>query len=107
MSAVLLYALLSTAAFYLGSRATITSWLWTRYPRWLVKLADCAACSGFHYGAIVAAVFRFDVFGLSGWATIPVVALSSMIWTPLLAALHQMAMDRLGSAVTEEESDDS
>lgn len=105
MSVLVLYPLLTAAIFYLGSRAVITSWIWSRYPRWLAMLADCAACSGFWAGLGVAWALRFPFLGLDGhhWFTPVVVGLCSMIWTPLVAALHQHAMITLGSAIPDPE----
>lgn len=104
MGVVLLYALLTAAAFYLGSRAVITEPIWSLYPRKLAAWADCAACSGFWYGLGVAIVLKFPLLGLDGghWLTPVVAGLCSMIWTPLVAALHQLAMIHLGSALDEE-----
>lgn len=104
MLAVMLYALLTAAAFYLGSRAAITEPIYSRYPRKIAIWADCAACSGFWYGVVVAIVLKFPVFGLDGghWLTPIVVGLCSMVWTPMVAALHQLAMIHLGSAIYEE-----
>ena len=107
MQALILYPLLTAALFYLGSRAVITSWLWTRYPRWLAAWADCAACSGFWYGTLTAVVFKFSLFGLDGhhWTTPIIVGLCSMIWTPMVAALHQTALLHLGSALPDPEGE--
>lgn len=104
MSTVLLYALLTTAMFYLGSRAVITAPIWSRYPRKLAALLDCAACSGFWMGLVAAFVLKFPLLGLDGdhWLTPVVAGLCAMIWTPLVAVLHQTAMIHLGSTLDEE-----
>ena len=51
MSVLVLYALLTTSAYYLGARAVLTRPLWSRYPGWLDALMGCAACAGAWYGA--------------------------------------------------------
>jgi hypothetical protein len=101
---LLLYPLLTAAAFYLGSRAVITTWLWSRYPARLAAFMDCAACSGFWYGAGAALVFQQPFLGLDGhaWTTPIVVGLCSIIWTPVVAAMQQRALDELGSALGEQ-----
>lgn len=106
MIGVLLHLVATTALFYLGSRAVITSWLWSRYPRWLATWADCAACSGTAYGAAVAlAAKAAGIWVLPvpwGLPAVLVVAPAlGMIGTPLLAYLHQEALFGLGSAVQE------
>lgn len=103
MQALLLYPLLTTAMYYLLSQATITQFLWSRYPQWLDSYTSCAACSGTLYGAVVALAIgwtqELPFLGLSGrfWMTPFVVAGASMVWTPLLADLHIAALLRLGS----------
>lgn len=107
MFVVILVALCSTALYYLGSRAKITSWLWSRYPAWLAGFMDCAACSGFWYGFGLA--FAFDVH-LAEIREVPqfvvaiIIGLCSIVWTPLLASLHDFALYRMGSVVPESTS---
>lgn len=98
---VVLYALLTAAAYYLGARAVITSWLWSRYPRWLAKIADCSACSGFWYGVAVSAAFQRQAFSLPGdtWYLPVIIGLCSMVWTPIVAAAMHVCFERLGTAV--------
>jgi hypothetical protein len=105
LDTIVLYALLTTALYYLGARATITSWLWSRYPRKLAVFADCPSCTGFWYGVLVAATFRLPAFSLQGdsWYTPIVVGLCSMVWTPCVAALMHACFERLGDAVPEPE----
>lgn len=92
MTGIVLYPLLTVALYYLGSRALITQWLWSRYPPRLDAFFLCAACSGFWYGAAVAALLGLGLdvpfLGLAGgaWSTIPIVATCSIVWTPLLAS---------------------
>jgi hypothetical protein len=102
--AIILYMLVTPALYYLGSRAMITSFLWLRYPARLSLFMDCSACSGTWYGAIVGSIggYYLDLpfLGLDGDrpATIIVIALCSMTWTPIIAALMQWAFETLGSA---------
>lgn len=94
---LLLYPLLTAALFYLGSRAKITSWLWSRYPARFATFMDCAACTGFWYGLGVEIAFR-------AWTPYMqfspiVVGLCSIVWTPIVAALMQHSLFSLGSAI--------
>ncbi len=54
MMALVLYALISTALWYLGSRAMVTHAIWSRYSSNVAKFMDCPACSGFWYGLFLA-----------------------------------------------------
>lgn len=102
MMEIFLLLVCTSALFYLGSRATITMWLWTNYPRRFASLMDCAACSGFWYAVAVTFVAeRAEAWapplpGIAGYA----VAGALGLWgTPLFAWIHQEAMTRLGTAV--------
>jgi hypothetical protein len=103
MTALLLYPLLTAALFYLGSRAGVTRWLWSRYPAGFGRFRDCASCSGFWYGIAVAAAGGFglelDFLELSGddWRTLVVVGLASLAWTPVVAYLLISRLEALGS----------
>lgn len=109
MQTLLLYSLLSASLFYLGSRAVITSWLWSRYPYRLAAFMDCAACSGTWYGAALAYVgghhlgLSFMGFSPDSWAAILVAALVSTSTTPIVAGLVQRGFDTLGKAVSDPE----
>lgn len=102
MASIVLYPLLTTAAYYLFARAMITRWLWSRYPAWLDYYTTCAACSGFLYGVVVAVAFGWSLnvplLGLPGkfWLTPLVSGLGSMVWTPVLANLHVTSLIQLG-----------
>ena len=104
MQTLILYALLTSSLFYLGSRALITRWLWSRYSPVVSLLMDCSACSGTWYGAIVGFVggylLELPFLGLPGdtWYTPLIVALCSMAWTPITAGLMQHGFDTLGHA---------
>ncbi len=111
MQALIIYALFSTALFYLGSRATITSWLWSRYPPLIARFLDCSACSGTWYGFFLAAtigryyglnVFMFDS---QAWTTPIFVGIFTMVLTPMVAGLMQHAINVVGSAVELEQHD--
>jgi hypothetical protein len=99
---LVLYCLMTTACFYLGSQAVITKWAWSHYPRWLDKFMSCSACSGFWYGLLAAFVlgwgFDLPFLGLDGrhWATPIVVGLGSIVWTPILAYYQILALTQLG-----------
>jgi hypothetical protein len=109
----LLYPLLTTAAYYLLSRAVITRWLWSRYPTWLDHYTMCAACSGFLYGVAVACAIGWTqdlpFLGLDGrfWLTPVVVGLGSIVWTPILADVHVRALLQLGGDVSADTHTDS
>lgn len=62
MLMLVLYAMLATSFWYLGSRALVTRALWTRYPRWLATFMDCPACTGFWWGLILALTARFTTW---------------------------------------------
>lgn len=105
---LLILATLTTALFYLGSRAQITSFLWRRYPTWLARFVDCPACIGFWHGLWVAATLRALDHPLPPYPTevwnLPLLALASVVWTPLGAALLQRALEAVGSAVNDPEA---
>lgn len=82
----------TAALFYLGARAMITQWLWSRYPAWLDSLTSCAACVGFWWGMITAGIgYIADVpfIGSTSPWVIPIAGLMSMWWTPRLAAVME------------------
>lgn len=101
--AVFLYALLTPGLFYLGSRAVVTRWLWSRYPPRLAAFMDCSACTGFWYGLFLAITlgrwYDLNYLGIEGRIefTPLAVGLGSMTWTPILSALVQWSFDTLGS----------
>lgn len=102
MATLALYALLTTAVYYLLAKAMITRWLWSKYPAWLDYYTSCAACSGFLYGVIVAlglgCTFDLTFLGLPGrsWLTPMLVGLGSMVWTPITANWQIQALLNLG-----------
>jgi hypothetical protein len=108
MQTALLISLLSAGMFYLGSRAIITRWLWSKYPLPLAKFFDCSACSGCWYGMLLAATLGryldLAYLGLScrEWLAVPVIGLASIVTTPIIAGIMQAGFERLGSAVPEE-----
>lgn len=93
--------LLTTSLYYLGSRAEITRWLWSRYPLGFARFMDCPACAGTWYGFLVGvlAIWSGTLITPLGWAVIPLVGLCALVWTPLGAALLQLALTVNGSAV--------
>lgn len=100
MQTVFLYMLLTTAAYHLGARALITEWLWSRYPTSLDNFMQCAACSGTWYGLLFGLAgqggLELDFLGLTGrWSALAVGA-GAMVWTPVLAAVHERSLRYLG-----------
>lgn len=101
MNTLIIYVLLTTAIYYLMSRALITKFLWSRYPNILDQYFLCAACSGFLYGGAVALAIGWTqdlpFLGLPGqfWVTPIIVGLCSMVWTPILGRLHVRSMIKL------------
>lgn len=100
-----LYTLLATALFYLGSRAKITSWLWSRYPHDFASFMDCSACTGFWWGFfahLTIGVYYDCAIGpmpANHPATPIVVGLCTLVLTPMVAGLMQRGLELTGSAV--------
>lgn len=105
----LLAILLTTALWYLGTRAAITELIWSRYPPRLARFMDCAACAGFWWGIVVylllTKICTLSVMGLYSMYTAPLIGLCSLVWTPLVAHLHDQALLRLGSAIAREDGE--
>src|SRR5262245_47969218 len=84
--------MITTALFYLGAYAVITSPIWTwisnHAPR-LWHLLSCPACAGTWYGLVTSAamgqLFGIVPFGLPPTSAFTplVIALASMVWTPI------------------------
>lgn len=93
---VILVPVLSTVTWYLLSAATLTSFIWSRYPPWLERFMICPACSGTWYGAGWSAVFYYvhgwKLFGLGAPWTIVYGSLWSMFFVPLLAWVFYRAL---------------
>lgn len=94
----LLYALLTTCTFYLGSAAKITEWLWSRYRRWprLEAFMTCPACASFWIAMGWAFALRRDVMGLSGhvWYTPVLVGMCMSVVNPMVFALMYVSLQR-------------
>lgn len=93
--------LIVTALYFLGSRTVITQPLWSRYPKGFARFMDCPMCAPTWYGLLVSLVaigLGYDYPGLSNWHAPFVVALSSMVVTPLTAATVEICVERVGSA---------
>jgi len=107
METLFIYSLLTSAAFYLGSRAKITAFVWSRYPRKLASFMDCAACTGFWYGLVFGALLSayLPIGSIPGGVYVIVVALCSIVTTPIVAGLMQAGFERLGSAISDDESE--
>ena len=106
MGAILI-ATLAASLYYLGVRAKITSWLWSRYPAWLTSFMDCSACTGFWYATLAAATvgrgaslsyLGLDMRELWTW---PVIGLASIVTTPIVAGLMQRGLDAVGQVPTD------
>jgi len=100
----ILILVLPAAFWYLGARAEVTRFLWTRYPPSIAKFMDCAACSGAWYGASLGLSGYFLGFSLpfiqpTDPLTPAVTGLVTMLTTPMIAALHIKALEFLGTAV--------
>jgi len=96
-STIIVYPLLCCALYYLGAQATITEAVWSRYPARLDTFMSCPACTGFWYGAACAGLGWWQdwaFLGLDGrhWLTPGIVALCSIVWTPIVSAHHTRAM---------------
>lgn len=106
---ILLYALLSAAMFYLGSRAKITEAIWSLYPQSFARFMDCAACTGFWWGLIwhvvIGARFEIDLGPMpAGHVATPLIAgLCTLVLTPIVAAMMHYGLAVLGSAVPAED----
>lgn len=103
METLALIVLLSTALFYLGSRAKITSWLWSSYPPGLARFMDCSACTGYWWGTLLTVAIEYGTtlelpFGLSpAMAPIPI-GLVSLVLTPIVAGWMQRGLESVGTA---------
>lgn len=99
MEAVAVYALATPALYHLGARAKLTQAIWSRWEdTGFGRFMNCAACSGFWYGLIVATigyVLGWTFFGSHAWWTIPTVGTCGIVTTPLLAAAHERALHQL------------
>lgn len=99
LDGIYFYPLLTAALFHLGARAVITQPIWSRFPDWLYSIIQCSACAGTWYGFICAACGRASgvpFLGTTAWWAIVIVGLMSMVWTPIIAALHEFSMRALG-----------
>lgn len=97
---ILIYTILITSAlFHFGSRARVTSFIWSRYPLALARFMDCAMCSGAWYGiaiAIVALSLGYDYPGLEDQHALVACFFGSAVWTPIVAGLVQHMMGLMG-----------
>lgn len=105
MLGLVILALLTTSAFYLGSRAMVTQFLWSRYPAKLAAFMECSACSGFWYGLIAGAALG-PTLELPKTLTVVygplLIGLCSVVWTPIVAGLMQRGFEQLGSVIPPE-----
>ncbi|UCC74962.1 MAG: hypothetical protein JSV86_10550 [Gemmatimonadota bacterium] len=97
MTAAIIYPLLCVTAWYLGSQAKVTHGLWGRYPPGFDSFMQCSACTGFWYGLGCGALGwwqNWAFLSLDGrhWLTPVIVALCAIVWTPLIARWHTVAL---------------
>jgi hypothetical protein len=97
----LLFTSISAALYYLGSRATITRAIWSRYPDGFDNFMLCAACAGTWFGFALGASLgwwqHLPYLGLPGGhpVTVIVVGLCSMVWTPIMADRMALALEHM------------
>jgi hypothetical protein len=112
VTTLLLYALLTPAAYYLTVQAKITEWAWSRYPAWLTVFLHCSACSGFWWGVLAAVglgrTLDLPFLGLDAqaWYTPVLVGLCSIVWTPLVANAQVTALLQLGAPPVDDQPKD-
>lgn len=92
----ILLGVIVTAIYYLVNYATITKWLWSRYPRRLWPLVNCAACSGFWIGMIVCIGLQETGLWARGFIQIPIAGLATMWSTPILIYAMLAALQAVG-----------
>jgi hypothetical protein len=95
LSDIVLLGILGAAFHYLSYRATITRWLWSRYPKPVDALLSCCACTSFWIGGAVGYACKtadYPLLGLSGWILLPACALVAMIAAPPVAFLHTYSL---------------
>ncbi len=77
--------ILGTVLWYLVSQAEITTFLWSRYPRWFDDWASCPACSGTWFTALVALVLDVPVldYAARSWQALVLAGLWGCFWVPV------------------------
>lgn len=116
---LVIFALLSSALWYLGSRALITRRLWSMYSPRFARFMDCSACSGFWYGYLMTLVASFQdallnplqpsriLDSVPTWAAPIIVGLSMIVLVPIVAGFMQRGLDTLGTIeINTDESDE-
>ncbi len=112
MQTAIIYPILCAAGYYLASQARITQALWSRYPPWIDSYLSCAACFGFALGVACGALgwwqhWNFLLLDGRDWLTPVIVALCSIVWTPIVARVHAEAMYVLGGGSSGSDHGDS
>ncbi len=88
LTALIVFSILTTAAYYLLARAEITRRLWSHYPKKVDELARCPACSGTWLGLALAGLWpialepHFPV-PLPLWLGLVLGAACGMLFVPL------------------------
>lgn len=104
------YPILCSVGYYLLSRALITKFLWSRYPKKLDAFMSCASCLGFWLGLAIGIVFS----RLAGWSFLGIppenplnplmVAIFSIWWTPVAAYIQIYALSAVDLPESTEEN---
>lgn len=68
MTDLLAFSAIVAFLYYLGARAELTRWLWSRYPKWIDALAMCPRCSGWWIGLVAGFVVLPPSPASSWWA---------------------------------------
>jgi uncharacterized membrane protein len=101
MTDLLVIAIVGAATFYLGHRALITRWLWSRYPAWLDRFMGCAACLGTWVGLACGGGFVADgrdLLGIAGWPVVLFSGAVGLVLTPVASAILLYALAMTSSA---------
>lgn len=88
MTAIVVYALLTAACYYVVAISTIFGWVRDKLPDRVYTFIDCPFCSGFWYGLAWACLLRLDIAPeLAGdrWPTPIVIAIISIMSTGWVA----------------------
>ncbi len=102
MTAIVVYALLTAACYYVAAASAIFAPIRDRLPDRVYAVLDCPFCTGFWYGLAWACALQLDITPeLAGneWPTPIVVAVMSIITTTFFAELTLFGHVRYRRAV--------